>query len=202
MGFRRLMVADLVRISTRISRGPRRGRVGQFINVVFDRCSWLGFRSGRCKSAGTSFDHCGQQAWSVAENRYRVTFSPPTATNYIQPGKSMQNGHIESFNRRLRDECLNANWFRNLFDARGRIANWRHDYNSTRPHSGLAYRTPNAYAAQWQRASSSLISIPQPEPAVHVSLKARSRAALMGEPGYEIPPETRTKGSHNGALTC
>jgi putative transposase len=51
------------------------------------------------------------------------------ATNYIQPGKPMQNGHIESFNGRLRDECLNASWFRNLFDARGRIASWRDDYN-------------------------------------------------------------------------
>jgi putative transposase len=44
------------------------------------------------------------------------------ATNYIQPGKPMQKSHIESFVGRLRDECLNASWFRNLFDARGRIA--------------------------------------------------------------------------------
>lgn len=42
------------------------------------------------------------------------------APNYIQPGKPMQNGHIESFNGRPRDECLNANWFRNLFEARAR----------------------------------------------------------------------------------
>jgi transposase InsO family protein len=51
------------------------------------------------------------------------------------------NGHIESFNGRLRDECLNPSWFRNLFDARGRIASWRDDYNGTRPHSSLDYRT-------------------------------------------------------------
>jgi putative transposase len=70
--------------------------------------------------------------------------------NHIQPGKPMQNGHIESFNGRFRDECLNANWFPNLFDARSKIAGWRDDYNSARPHSSLAYRTPGEFAAQWQ----------------------------------------------------
>jgi putative transposase len=75
--------------------------------------------------------------------------------NYIQPGKPVQNSHIESFNGRFRDECLNASWFRNLFEARHRIANWREDYNSARPHSGLAYRTPGEFAAQWPRPSSS-----------------------------------------------
>jgi putative transposase len=65
----------------------------------------------------------------------------------IQPGKPMQNGHVESFNGGLRDECLNASCFRNLFDARGRIASWRDDYNRFRPHSTLAHRTPNDFAA-------------------------------------------------------
>jgi putative transposase len=66
------------------------------------------------------------------------------AMHHIQPGKPMQNGHVESFNGRLRDECLNANWFRNLFDARHKIAVWRDDYNGARPHSSLAYRTPGS----------------------------------------------------------
>ena len=65
---------------------------------------------------------------------------------HIQPGKPMQNGHVESFNGRLRDECLNANWFRNLFDARAKIAAWRDEYNGERPHSSLGYRTPNEFA--------------------------------------------------------
>jgi putative transposase len=51
------------------------------------------------------------------------------AMNYIQPGKPVQNGHIESFNGRFRDECLNVNWFRNLFEARCKISLWRQDYN-------------------------------------------------------------------------
>jgi putative transposase len=67
---------------------------------------------------------------------------------HIQPGKPMQNGHIESFNGRLRDECLNATWFHNLADARAKIASWRREYNEERPHSSLGYRTPNEFAVQ------------------------------------------------------
>ena len=47
----------------------------------------------------------------------------------------------------LRDECLNANWFRNLMDARAKIGAWRDEYNGERPHSSLGYRTPNEFAA-------------------------------------------------------
>ena len=58
----------------------------------------------------------------------------------------MQNGHVESFNGRLRDECLNASWFRNLADARDKVGRWRQEYNGERPHSSLGYRTPNEFA--------------------------------------------------------
>jgi putative transposase len=109
------------------------------------------------------------------------------AMNHIQPGKPMQNGHIESFNGRFRDECLNANWFRNLFDARQKISIWRDDYNRDRPHSSLNYRTPDEFAAQWQRPSSLSIWIPQPEPSVKATLTAHSRAALTDEPGCRKP---------------
>jgi putative transposase len=68
---------------------------------------------------------------------------------YIQPGKPVQNSFIESFNGRFRDECLNANWFENLADARRKIEAWRVDYNQHRPHSSLAYRTPDEFARQW-----------------------------------------------------
>jgi putative transposase len=59
----------------------------------------------------------------------------------------MQNGHVESFNGRLRDECLNASWFRNLVDARAKITSWQNEYNGERPHSSLGYRTHNEFAA-------------------------------------------------------
>ena len=66
---------------------------------------------------------------------------------HIQPGKPTQNGHVESFNGRLREESLNVSWFQNLFDARQKIAAWRKDYNEERPHSSLDYRTPQEFAA-------------------------------------------------------
>jgi putative transposase len=66
---------------------------------------------------------------------------------YIDPGKPMQNGHAESFNGRLREECLHTNWFLHLADARRIIESWRQDYNAQRPPSALAYRTPQEFAA-------------------------------------------------------
>ena len=66
---------------------------------------------------------------------------------HIQPGRPMQNGRVESFHGKLRDECLRVSWFRNLFEARRKIAAWRVEYNQERPHSSLGYRTPAAFAA-------------------------------------------------------
>jgi putative transposase len=59
----------------------------------------------------------------------------------------MQNAFIESFNGRLRDECLNSHWFLDLGDARRKIRAWVKDYNEQRPHSSLGYRTPSEFAA-------------------------------------------------------
>ncbi len=61
---------------------------------------------------------------------------------FIAPGKPIQNAVIESFNGRLRDECLNEHWFLSLADARRIVEGWREDYNRARPHSALAYRPP------------------------------------------------------------
>jgi putative transposase len=65
---------------------------------------------------------------------------------HIQPGRPTQNGCVESFNGRLREECLNLSWFQNLFDARRKIAAWREQYNEERPHSSLGYKTPREFA--------------------------------------------------------
>jgi putative transposase len=67
--------------------------------------------------------------------------------HYIMPGKPMQNGYVESFNGRMRDELLNESLFLGLADARAAIAAWVADYNNARPHSSLDYRTPAAFAA-------------------------------------------------------
>lgn len=66
--------------------------------------------------------------------------------HFIRPGKPTENGHIESFNGRLRDECLNANIFLSLRDARNKIETWRIDYNEWRPHSSLGNLTPREFA--------------------------------------------------------
>ena len=66
---------------------------------------------------------------------------------FIEPGKPVQNAYVESFNGKLRDECLNEHWFANLREAKEIVEDWRIDYNETRPHSGLGYRTPAEFAA-------------------------------------------------------
>lgn len=79
--------------------------------------------------------------------------------HYIAPGKPMQNGFVESFNGRLRDECLNEHLFANLKEAREIIEEWRIDYNTNRPHSSLNGLTPTEFAARpkegqnWNRLS-------------------------------------------------
>jgi putative transposase len=66
---------------------------------------------------------------------------------FIDPGKPMQNGSIESFNGRFREECLDQSWFTSLPEARRIIEAWRLDYNEHRPHTSLRMRTPTAFAA-------------------------------------------------------
>ena len=66
--------------------------------------------------------------------------------HFIEPGKPRQNGYIESFNGKLRDECLNEHWFMSLDDARRLIEEWRVEYNTERPHSSLGGLTPVVYA--------------------------------------------------------
>ncbi|MCE2004233.1 IS3 family transposase [Enterobacter asburiae] len=68
----------------------------------------------------------------------------------IQAGKPTQNGFIESFNGRFRDECLNEHWFSDIVHARKTINDWRLDYNECRPHSSLNYQTPAEFAADWR----------------------------------------------------
>ena len=66
--------------------------------------------------------------------------------HFIRPGKPTENAYIESFNGRLRDECLNANIFETIQQAKEIIESWRNDYNNWRPHSGLGNLTPKEYS--------------------------------------------------------
>ena len=92
--------------------------------------------------------------------------------HYIAPGKPMQNGFVESFNGRMRDELLNETMFRNLAHARVVIRDWAHDYNTNRPHSALGYETPKAFAEHLNTATvrsttpnESFVPLPVAQPA-------------------------------------
>jgi len=72
---------------------------------------------------------------------------------FIRPGRPVENGLIESFNGRLRDECLNVEWFGFLTEARKTLARWRSHYNQQRPHSALTNQSPAAFADQYTKAT-------------------------------------------------
>jgi transposase InsO family protein len=74
--------------------------------------------------------------------------------DFIRPGKPIENALIESFNGRLRDECLNVQEFTSLADAALRIEIWRQDYNRNRPHGALGNLAPSEYAARGQEEAS------------------------------------------------
>lgn len=89
----------------------------------------------------------GPEFLAVALQAWLATHG--TGTLYIEPGHPWQNGIGESFNGKLRDECLNTAWFWNLADAKVQIEQWRRRYNTERPHSSLNYQTPAEFTARW-----------------------------------------------------
>jgi putative transposase len=101
--------------------------------------------------------------------------------DFIRPGRPAQNGYIESFNGRLRDECLNTELFSSLADAREKLQRWQRDYNQTRPHSGLADRTPEEFvrALGWGPFALDRPSAPPSE--TEMRAKARSERPLLLE---------------------
>ncbi|WP_086000132.1 IS3 family transposase [Novosphingobium sp. AP12] len=99
--------------------------------------------------------------------------------HYIAPGRPMQNGYVESFNGRMRDELLNETLFMSLAHARVEIAAWVEDYNRERPHSSLGYATPAAFAAeldkQWPASLRPTGSATQPIASTALMRKATAR---------------------------
>jgi putative transposase len=90
---------------------------------------------------GTEFTSRALEDWAFARG---------VELDFTRPGKPVDNAYIESFNGRLRDECLNVHQFLSIEDARTKIEAWRIDYNQHRPHGSLGRLTPNEYARQRQ----------------------------------------------------
>jgi putative transposase len=116
--------------------------------------------------------------------------------DFIRPGRPVQNGFIESFNGRLRDECLNAEIFLNLMDAREKLEYWRRDYNQKRPHSSLADRTPEEFAHALGCRPFALPSMNKAEPlACHGSANAGQKPPALDTPAaLPSDPKMRAKG--------
>ena len=100
---------------------------------------------------GTEFASKAMDVWACP---YRVQL------DFIRPGKPVENSYIESFNGRLRDECLNVEVF-TLADVRDKLARWCQDYNQVRPHSALADHPPEIFAARWAETA---VLRPEPNP--------------------------------------
>lgn len=114
---------------------PSRSVIRSLESIAMDRG---GFPNTLKFDNGPEFTSHAMLTWASKRN---------IELHFIDPGKPMQNGSIESFNARVRDEFLNEHVFTNLFEVRAAAAEWRTDFNDVRPHQSLRYQTPAAYAA-------------------------------------------------------
>jgi putative transposase len=91
---------------------------------------------------GTEFTSKALDAWAFT-NKVHLQFS--------RPGKPVDNRYCESFNRRVRDEFLNDNWFLDIDEVIDKAAAWRIEFNAVRPHASLRYKTPNEFSATFNQ---------------------------------------------------
>lgn len=114
-------------------------RSGRVIEVLSRLVSERGAPLYLMSDNGPEFVSRALLKWIVAQG---------IETALIDPGKPWQNGSTESFNGKLRDECLSLEWFRSRAEAKVVIETWRRHFNEVRPHSSLGYQTPAAFAAR------------------------------------------------------
>ena len=117
-------------------RVERQIRSGQFLATLWQAMMQYWIPEHIRSDNGTEFIAGKIQRW-LRVNQIK--------TLYIEPGSPWQNGYIESFHSRFRDECLNREWLLNLREARVVIEDWRQHYNTERPHSRLGYLSPENY---------------------------------------------------------
>lgn len=113
---------------------------GRRVVESLERLAWL-----RGKPESITVDN-GSEFCSRAMDDW--AYRNEVKLDFIRPGKPVENGFIESFNGRLRDECLNTELFFSVADAREKLERWRRDYNECRPHSSLSGMTPLEYLQQ------------------------------------------------------
>ena len=115
------------------------GISGQYVTRLLDQAAMFrGYPKAVRTDNGPEFTSRAFMGWAQTHGIQHLL---------IQPGKPMQNGYIESFNGKFRDECLNDHWFETLSQAKSAIADWRKDYNEVRPHSSCRRMPPAKYAA-------------------------------------------------------
>jgi len=148
---------------------------------------------------GSEFAGRVLEAWAI-EHGVQLVF--------IRPGRPVENGFIESFNGRLRDEFLNVEWLASLEEARRKLAAWRHHYNHQRPHSALADRTPAAVAALYRTESrrfalslgNRALGVPRQGFASPTDVALDPGRRAPGKPRYESEALLRNAGETRGSL--
>jgi len=119
------------------------GITGERMSRVLDRVAELrGYPSAIVMDNGPEMRSGAMNTWAQKRN---------VKLAFIQPGKPSQNGFVESFNGRFRDECLNEHIFRTLHEAKATILSWQEHYNTRRPHSSLDGKTPIEFATDLQK---------------------------------------------------
>jgi putative transposase len=139
-----------------------------------------------------TIDNGGEFAGRDMEN---WAYANGVKLDFIRPGKPVQNGFIESFNGRLRDECLNLEVFFDLQDAREKIERWRQDYNTNRPHSALGDRTPEEFASilECRPFALPIVDKAEPAPCQGFAGAGRKPPALDRVPALPCKTEMRVK---------
>jgi putative transposase len=115
---------------------------GRCVTQVLDRAAAIhGLPKAICVDNGPEFSGRELDAWAY---RRGVTLC------FSRPGKPTDNAYAESFNGRLRQECLNTHWFETIRQAQATLEAWREEYNTDRPHRSLGLKTPAEFAAAWK----------------------------------------------------
>jgi hypothetical protein len=153
-----------------------------------------------CSSSNRRSDTIDNGGEFAGREMERWAYENGVKLDFIRPGKPVQNGFIESFNGRLRDECLNLEVFFDLEDARETIERWRQDYNTNRPHSSLDDRTPAEFARMvgCRPFALSIVDKAVPESSQGFAGAGRNAPALDRTPELPGKTEIRAKGLPEG----